>query len=138
MGNVVSFSSLSIDFPDFSILVVIEQNLLVGASLLAHDGSTNLAESDTVAPSVAVQDELAGGRAVGWRGWPDADVEPAALQMGGGEQTPDFEFLSQGVLAFVADELHFPDSPALAAFQRDEVGDGAKVDVQFRAQPEGW
>ena len=60
MGNVVSFSSLSIDFPDFSILVVIEQNLLVGASLLAHDGRTNLAESDTVAPAFAFQDELGG------------------------------------------------------------------------------
>ena len=63
--------------PDFCSCIVVLENLLVAVALFAHDGSTDLAESDTVTPASPVKDEAA------WDAVSDVfrlDGECAALQ----------------------------------------------------------
>ena len=48
---------LLIEFLDFSSLIVVQQDGIIEIALLAHHGSTNLAESYSVSPSGANQFE---------------------------------------------------------------------------------
>ena len=64
--------------------VVVLQDLFVVIALLAHDGSTDLAEADAMTPAVAVEDEATGDAV------PNVlclDGEGAALQGRGTEHT---------------------------------------------------
>jgi hypothetical protein len=45
---------------NFSVPIIVKENLIVLVALLAHDGSTNLTESDTVSPALTVQAEALG------------------------------------------------------------------------------
>ena len=42
---------------DLGVAIVEEQDLVVGLTFGAHDGSTNLAQSDTMAPAFTIQDK---------------------------------------------------------------------------------
>ena len=109
--------------------------MLIVNALVAHDGGSYLAEAYAVAPTATIQGED-GVVVVSGAGRGD-DGEEAALQVGVGEHAAYLEFLADDVAALGAYDLQLPDASALAALQRDEVGDGAEVDVQFRLQPLG-
>ena len=42
---------------DLGVAIVEEQDLVVGLTLGSHDGSTNLAQADTMAPAFTIQDK---------------------------------------------------------------------------------
>ena len=99
-----------------------QQDLLVAVALLAHDGGTNLAEPHAMPPALAVQTET---------GWGLLHVESRAKQMALAERTAYLEFFANGEGLLRAYYLEFPDAPALATLQWDEVGDSAKVILEF-------
>ena len=51
--------NLFIEAFNLGVAVVEEENLIVGLALLAHHGGTDLTETHTVTPALAIEDELA-------------------------------------------------------------------------------
>ena len=64
-------------------------------------------------------------------------IEGGAEEMGLAEGATDLEFLTDGEGALRAHNLEFPDAPALASLQRDEVLDVAEIDVELAADELG-
>ena len=78
---------------DLRTFVVVREYFFVTKALGGHDGRAYLAQSHSVSPAVAFEDEdipFAG------------HVEPGALEVGGGEQTAYRELLAHGDFAFAA------------------------------------
>ena len=76
-----------------------------------------------MSPAASVEDELPGTLLYG---------EVAGVEMRLAECTTYLEFLAYGVAALGTYNLQFPDASALAALQRNEVHNVAKLHLEFR------
>ena len=109
---------------DFCIAIIEKENLVVGLALLAHDGSTYLAEAYTMSPTLAMQDETVALTLY---------VESGGQQVSLAEGTADLEFLADGEGLFRADNLQFPDTSAFASLERDKILYLSKIFLQLAA-----
>ena len=110
---------------NFCVAIIMEEDFVVLEALLAHDGGTNLAETYTVAPALAMKAETISRL---------LHVEGGAVEVALTEGTADFEFLTDGEGLFCTHDLQFPDATALATLQRDEVSDTSEVVLEFFVQ----
>ena len=101
------------------------QDLLIVVALLAHHGSTNLAQAYAMAPAGACEHEMlrnafgVDGEAVDYKG--------LTIQMAGAEATTNLKLLANGEGALGANNFQARDASALATLYSHEVDDGAKV-----------
>ena len=78
---------------DFRTFVVMQQDFIVGISLFAHNGSSDLAQAYTMSPSGSGEEEPL------WHSILQFSLvhdESGAEQMGTGEGSSDFQFLADG------------------------------------------
>ena len=105
-----------------------QENLIVLIAFLAHDGGTNLTETDTMSPPCSTDVELAGNTVFHIE---LVDDEGGAVQMALAQRTADFEFLADGERALRTDNLQFPYSAAASTLKRNEVENIAEVHAEL-------
>ena len=107
---------------NFCVAIIMEEDFVVLEALLAHDGSTNLAEADAVAPPFSMQAETCGSL---------FDVKGGAVEVTLAEGSTDFQFLADGERLLGTNNLQFPDTTALATLQGNEVGNSSEVVLEL-------
>ncbi len=106
-------------------LIIVQENLVVGISAVAHHGGSDLAQPHSMSPSGAGEAE-AGGHALGVQ-VETVHHEGRAVEMGLGEGAADFQFLANRERGLHALNAQAGDSAALAPLLGHKVKDGAKV-----------
>lgn len=102
--------------------VVVCEDVAVGVSPGAHDGSADLAQADAVSPSCSVQGELLRGHA-----FSAVDDEGRAEEVRGGECPAYFQLFAYREAAPLADDAQADDAARGSAFEGREVEDGTEV-----------
>ncbi len=103
---------------------VVREDLFVGVALVGHNGSANLAETDTMAPSCTGKDELA---------ILFVHDESGGVEVTLAEPFAYLEFFAYEERFLGADYPEFDDTSAGATSNGDKVGDGTEVDARAGA-----
>ena len=106
-----------------------QQDGIIEIALLAHHGSTNLAESYSVSPSGANQFEAL--RNTVFICIIFIYHEGRAQKMRIAQGTADFQFLTDGEGLLGSDNLQFADAAARSSLHRLHVEDGTEVHLQL-------
>ena len=113
--------SLLLQFLNLTMLVIMAENVAIAVSLGSHDGSTDLAHTDSVAPTRTEQDKATGNVGL-WVDLMTFHDEGGTVKVGIGKETSNFQFLANDHFPFCADYAQFDKSAACPAFY------GLKVD----------
>lgn len=101
------------------------QNLLIGVTLFAHDGSTYLAESHSVSPAGPGKHEAGGD--TGSRHLFPVYYKGRTVKVRGGKYAAYLQFLAYGKRLFASDDFQFPDASGRTSGQRLQVDDVAEI-----------
>ena len=122
----------SIELDDFGLVIIVAEDGVIGKAFAAHHCGTDLTHADTVAPTGSVDVEILGyafciDRSV-------VDDDGGAVEVGVGEGTADFEFLTDDHRMLAAYDAELDEAGTGRTLHGFETKDGAEVCCEFFVQ----